>query len=123
LELWRQLWRVLERSDIVVQIVDSRNPLLFRSADLEKYASEFDPPKKCVLLVNKADLLSRQQIEIWRRYFDEHNIKAIFWSATDLPKLASVPEEDAGVSDQLQRTSLSESDEPYINDPIVNAFF
>lgn len=30
LEVWRQLWRVVERSDCLVQIVDCRNPLLFR---------------------------------------------------------------------------------------------
>ncbi|XP_067633864.1 large subunit GTPase 1 homolog isoform X2 [Eurosta solidaginis] len=36
LEFWRQLWRVVERSDVVVQIVDARNPLLFRSVDLER---------------------------------------------------------------------------------------
>lgn len=31
LEVWRQLWRVIEKSDLIVQIVDCRNPLLFRS--------------------------------------------------------------------------------------------
>ena len=30
IEVWRQLWRVIEMSDVVVQIVDARNPLLFR---------------------------------------------------------------------------------------------
>uniref|UniRef100_A0A8C1XUA0 Large subunit GTPase 1 homolog n=1 Tax=Cyprinus carpio TaxID=7962 RepID=A0A8C1XUA0_CYPCA len=35
LDFWRQLWRVIERSDVVVQIVDARNPLLFRCPDLE----------------------------------------------------------------------------------------
>jgi large subunit GTPase 1 len=29
IEVWRQLWRVLERSDLVCQIVDARNPLLY----------------------------------------------------------------------------------------------
>ncbi len=29
LEVWRQLWRVMERSSIAFQIVDSRNPLLY----------------------------------------------------------------------------------------------
>lgn len=29
LEVWRQLWRVLERSDLICQIVDARNPLLY----------------------------------------------------------------------------------------------
>ena len=28
-QVWRQLWRVLERSDMAVQIVDARNPLLY----------------------------------------------------------------------------------------------
>ncbi|KAG7230696.1 hypothetical protein INR49_019503 [Caranx melampygus] len=40
LEFWRQLWRVIERSDVVVQIVDARNPLLFRCPDLESYVNE-----------------------------------------------------------------------------------
>ena len=36
IEFWRQLWRVIERSDLVVQLVDARRPLLFRCSDLEK---------------------------------------------------------------------------------------
>ena len=34
LDFWRQLWRVIERSSVVVQIVDARNPLLFRFVPL-----------------------------------------------------------------------------------------
>ena len=37
LEFWRQLWRVIERSDVVIQIVDSRHPLLFRFVELSVY--------------------------------------------------------------------------------------
>ncbi|KAJ5586337.1 Large subunit GTPase 1 [Penicillium hetheringtonii] len=49
LEVWRQLWRVIERSDLIVQIVDARNPLQFRSEDLENYVKEIDPRKKNLL--------------------------------------------------------------------------
>lgn len=42
LEVWRQLWRTCERSDLIVQIVDARNPLNFRSKDLEKYVLELN---------------------------------------------------------------------------------
>jgi large subunit GTPase 1 len=38
LEVWRQLWRVLERSDALVQVLDARDPLFYRSPDLERYA-------------------------------------------------------------------------------------
>ncbi|KAJ3035893.1 hypothetical protein HDU99_010542, partial [Rhizoclosmatium hyalinum] len=58
LEVWRQLWRVLERSDIIVQIVDARNPTLFRSSDLESYVREVDSRKGNLLLINKADMLT-----------------------------------------------------------------
>lgn len=50
-------------SDILVQIVDARNPLLFRCEDLENYARELSPENKRinVILVNKADLLTDEQ--------------------------------------------------------------
>jgi large subunit GTPase 1 len=40
LEVWRQLWRVLEKSHLVVQVVDARDPLLYRCEDLEHYVEE-----------------------------------------------------------------------------------
>jgi hypothetical protein len=61
LEVWRQLWRVVEKSDIVVQIIDARDPLLFRSIDLENYVKQVDPNKVNMLLINKADLLTQAQ--------------------------------------------------------------
>ncbi|ODQ78034.1 hypothetical protein BABINDRAFT_40286 [Babjeviella inositovora NRRL Y-12698] len=81
LEVWRQLWRVVERSDLVVQIVDARNPLLFRSIDLDVYVKEVNPLKKSLLLVNKADLLSDSQRLAWAEYFIAHDIRYTFFSA------------------------------------------
>ena len=44
-----------------MQIVDARDPLLFRCEDLDNYVREVGPFKKTLLLVNKADLLSDKQ--------------------------------------------------------------
>ena len=57
IEVWRQLWRVLERSHVVAQVVDARNPLFYYCEDLESYASGMSPPRQTVLILNKADLL------------------------------------------------------------------
>ena len=81
IEVWRQLWRVIERSDLVVQIVDARNPLLFRSADLEKYVKEVDSKKRNLLLVNKADMMTEDQRKAWGHYFREQGINYKFFSA------------------------------------------
>jgi large subunit GTPase 1 len=71
IEVWRQLWRVMERSHLVVQIVDARNPLRFRCEDLEVYARDIEGPegeagsgprlRRTLLLINKADLLTTAQ--------------------------------------------------------------
>jgi len=82
LEVWRQLWRVIERSDLVVQIVDARNPLLFRSEDLEKYVKEVDSKKNNLLLVNKADMMTSPQREAWADYFEDVGINYKFFSAS-----------------------------------------
>ncbi|XP_040897119.1 large subunit GTPase 1 homolog [Toxotes jaculatrix] len=81
LEFWRQLWRVIERSDVVIQIVDARNPLLFRCPDLESYVKEVSGDKVNMLLVNKADLLTREQRRVWAKHFEKEGLRAVFWSA------------------------------------------
>ncbi|NXS31690.1 LSG1 GTPase, partial [Pomatostomus ruficeps] len=81
LEFWRQLWRVIERSDIVVQIVDARNPLLFRCQDLESYVKEVSSDKENMILINKADLLSEEQRAAWAQFFEKEGVKVVFWSA------------------------------------------
>ena len=80
IEVWRQLWRVIERSDLVVQIVDARNPLLYRSEDLDRYALSFGT-KRTLLLINKADLLSENQRKLWAQFLNDNNIPYAFFSA------------------------------------------
>ncbi|XP_074570718.1 GTPase LSG1-2-like [Curcuma longa] len=81
LDIWRQLWRVLERSDLIVMVVDARDPLFYRCPDLEQYARELDELKKTLLLVNKADLLPISVRRQWADYFHRHDILFVFWSA------------------------------------------
>lgn len=63
---------MLERSHLVVQIVDARNPLGFRCVDLDRYVQEIGDvgpeaavpgkgKRKSLLLINKADLLTIEQ--------------------------------------------------------------
>jgi large subunit GTPase 1 len=116
IEVWRQLWRVIERSDLVVQIVDARNPLLFRSDDLEKYVKEVDPKKRNLLLVNKADMMTRKQRQAWAEYFIEKGINFKFFSA----QLAK-EQNDARLGEDGSEAKLPEDvdKEQNINDELV----
>ena len=75
------MWRVVERSDLLVQIVDSRNPLLFHCPDVDVYVKEVHPCKQTVLIVNKADLIPEYARVQWGRYFDSINLPFVFFSA------------------------------------------
>lgn len=110
IEFWRQLWRVVEKSDVVVQIVDARNPLLFRSEDLEKYVNEVDPNKQNLLLLNKADFLNEEQRASWADYFDRQNIRVAFFSAVEEDK-EDIESSDSSESDQEDSEDDSSSDE------------
>ena len=86
MEFWRQLWSVIERSDLVIQIVDL---LLFRSQDLEKYVKEVSGLKNNLVLINKADFLTEEQRIAWAEYLTKEEINFAFFS--------TVAEEESGV--------------------------
>lgn len=81
IEVWKQLWRVIEKADILFQIVDARNPFFFYSDDLEKYIREVDSKKQFLLLINKSDYLAEELRQHWNLYFKEKKINHIFFSA------------------------------------------
>jgi large subunit GTPase 1 len=81
LGVWKQLWNVIEKSQLLIQIVDCRNPFFFYSADLERYIKEIEGNKHYLLLLNKADFLDESQIQHWNEYFKEKGVEHIFFSA------------------------------------------
>ena len=118
LEFWRQLWRVIERSDLVIQIVDSRHPLVFRSEDLEKYVKEVNQLKNNLVLINKADLLTEDQRLAWADYFSRENINFAFFSA--------ISEEDSDEENEVEEndenSKCSSKTDILTSDQLVDLF-
>ncbi|ORM39457.1 GTPase LSG1-1 [Babesia sp. Xinjiang] len=80
IEFWRQLWRVIERSHLLLIIVDARDPLFYRVPDLEEYVKEVDGRKETMLVLNKADHLSQELRKAWAEYFKMKGIDFVFFS-------------------------------------------
>ncbi|TFK77272.1 P-loop containing nucleoside triphosphate hydrolase protein [Pluteus cervinus] len=125
LEVWRQLWRVLERSHLLVQIVDARNPLRFRCEDLEDYVVDVEGnegeagtgkgKRRTLLLINKADLLTHNQRSAWASYLEKQSIPFAFFSAAEATALQSgvtEPLSDSGGSDNDDGFDGAEAPEP-----------
>ena len=105
IEVWKQLWRVIEKSHVLLQIVDARNPYFFYSADLEKYISEQTEKKEFILCINKADYLSDELITHWNEYFVDKKINHIFFSAKK--------EQEKLDKEELDEQSSEESDDEF----------
>jgi hypothetical protein len=72
---------------LIRQVVDARNPLLYRSEALEKYVKEVGAWKGNVILFNKADLLPFKLRAAWGKYLDGIGVKYFFFAArTEIEK-------------------------------------
>jgi large subunit GTPase 1 len=85
IQVWKQLWRVLERSSCVIQVVDARNPLFYLSTDLRTYA-EKELGKPMMLIINKSDFLTKKQRQVWHTYFKSRGWEHLFFSAVQEQK-------------------------------------
>jgi large subunit GTPase 1 len=97
-------------SDVIVQIVDARNPLLFYCADLENYCKELDSNKLNLVLVNKSDYLSQRQRLAWLKYFESKNVRVVFWSAAIASTLLETEENPDGKDASRDRTESLKSE-------------
>ncbi|KAL7797603.1 P-loop containing nucleoside triphosphate hydrolase protein [Trichoderma ceciliae] len=112
IEVWRQLWRVIERSDLIVQIVDARNPLLFRSEDLESYVKAVDPKKENLLLINKADMMTSKQRKAWGKHLREVGIAYKFFSAQLAKEMNEAREDEEYETDEEPSSSSKQVEQP-----------
>ncbi|KAH0630402.1 hypothetical protein JD844_013404 [Phrynosoma platyrhinos] len=68
LETWRQLWRVLEMSDIVLLITDIRHPVINFSPALYDFVTK-QMKRNLILVLNKIDLAPPALVVAWKHYF------------------------------------------------------
>ncbi|KAK0208758.1 P-loop containing nucleoside triphosphate hydrolase protein [Desarmillaria ectypa] len=69
IEVWRQLWRVTEISDIIFVLLDSRCPLLHYPPSLSDYLSNI----KHILVLTKVDITGPERVQAWTRYLRDHH--------------------------------------------------
>ncbi|KAL5264124.1 hypothetical protein ACHWQZ_G005265 [Mnemiopsis leidyi] len=82
LETWRQLWRTLEMSDVILFVCDIRYPTLHFSPSVYKYITE-ELDKQVILVLNKVDMVHPSVSVSWKRYFEQNfpEIRVVLFSA------------------------------------------
>ena len=55
--IWNELYKVIDSSDVVIHVLDARDPLGTRCRSVEKYIREETPHKHLIFVLNKCDLV------------------------------------------------------------------
>jgi len=68
---YKEFVKVVELSDVVIQVLDARDPLACRAPEVERFVRKTNPGKRVILLLNKIDLVPKSNVEAWLKYFRE----------------------------------------------------
>ncbi|KAF8709808.1 hypothetical protein HU200_029520 [Digitaria exilis] len=101
---YKELVKVIEASDVILEVLDARDPLGTRCIDMERMVRKADPSKRIVLLLNKIDLVPKEAVEKWLTYLREELPTVAFkcntqeqrtklgWKSSKLDKGSNIPQ-------------------------------
>ncbi|CAG4947211.1 unnamed protein product [Parnassius apollo] len=63
--IWNELYKVVDSSDVLLQVLDARDPMGTRSPYVEKFLKEEKPHKHLIFILNKVDLVPNWVTQRW----------------------------------------------------------
>ncbi|KAF9428025.1 Guanine nucleotide-binding protein-like 3 [Podila epigama] len=89
---YREFRKVLENADVILEVLDARDPLGCRTKQIERLIMDAGTDKRIILVMNKIDLVPRENVESWLKYLRNEYPTIAFKAST-----------------QSQRTNLGQS--------------
>ena len=65
---YRELRKIVSTADVILVVLDARDPLGCRPVEVENYIRNLDPSKRIVLVLNKIDLVPKENVTAWVKY-------------------------------------------------------
>ena len=65
---YREFKKVIEAADVILEVLDARDPIGCRSKQVEEMILNAGADKKIILVLNKIDLVPREVVEKWMKF-------------------------------------------------------
>ncbi|CAO3625268.1 unnamed protein product [Cunninghamella blakesleeana] len=105
---FREFRKVLENADVVLEVLDARDPIGTRTKSVERMIMDSGLNKKVILVLNKIDLVPRENVEAWLKYL-RNEYPAIAFKASTQNQRSHLGQ--SSVSTDLATESLLSSSE------------
>lgn len=83
---YKEFRKVVEAADVIIQVLDARDPLGCRCPQLEEIVMASGRNKKIVLLLNKVDLVPKDNVQKWLKYLRNQFPTVAFKASTQNQK-------------------------------------
>lgn len=69
--IWEELYKVIDSSDVLLYVLDARDPNGTRTKFIESYLKKKCPNKHLVFILNKCDLVPTSITQKWVKYLSK----------------------------------------------------